>query len=61
MRVSELAESYAEVDDFLKDELEKFLQYLLDSHCLDGGMENVDWDKLINEYLSKTEQDTTEE
>ena len=58
MRLSELAEIYAEVEDFLKDELKEFLQYLLDSHCLDEGMAYVDWTKLINEYLDKEEGET---
>ena len=41
----------------LKGEIEKFsdlkdfLQYLLDCHCLDEGMEYVDWGNFIRKYL----------
>lgn len=52
MKVVELAEIYAEVDDFLRDELVKFLHYLMslgDLDLVDLGYE--DWDRLIESYL----------
>jgi len=51
MKTEELAEIYAEVDDFLMNELDEFVAYLDSMGYLSGDTVNVDWSKVIKEYL----------
>jgi len=54
MRTKELAEIYAEVDDFLGDELNEFLDFLEGMGYLNIefiNKENKSWKKIIEEYL----------
>lgn len=57
MKTEELVKTFAEVDDFLEDELQKFITFLIQFGYMANHLTKKGWKLLIEDYLEKNRKD----